>query len=335
MKQVRVLTLLLVSFAAGCFICGTVAAAPVTMKVSIGTPENNFETKEYAEWGRLIEQNSKGEVKFQLYHSSQLFRDNEVVKAIQTGGVDAGAAFAMYMENQLVPAMKVLQMPFLFGTLEEALKVLHSDIGEAMKMTAEQKGVKLLGIVSYPSPDGEGLVTKKPAKVPADVKGMVLRTIGPELAAMMKKWGAGPSFLTGSEVYMALQRGTLQGAIASVSTMVERKFYEVAPYMIMLPYASVQTYLAVNKGFFDRLTPAQQKAVIDASATIDKNNYSFAMKTMDNDLQEARSKAKMYFPNVQELAKWKEGCEDVWAETAKGNKDVAEALTKVRAMLKR
>ncbi len=179
MKRVRVLTSLVAVFVVGCFICGAVFAAPVTMKVSMGTPENHFLTKEYAEWARLIEANSKGELKVQLYHSSQLFRDNEVVKAIQTGGIDAGCAYAMYMENQLVPAMKVLQMPFLFGNLDEALKVLHSDIGESMKKTAEQKGVKLLGIVSFPSPDGEGLETIRPARVPADVKGMVLRTIGP------------------------------------------------------------------------------------------------------------------------------------------------------------
>ncbi len=152
---------------------------------------------------------------------------------------------------------------------------------------------------------------------------------------MMKKWGAGPSFLTGSEVYMALQRGTLQGSIASISSMVERKFYEVAPYMIMLPYASVQTYLAVNKGFFDRLTPAQQKAVLDASAVVDKNNYGYVMNVMKIDLEEGKKKAKVYFPSEQELAKWKEGREEVWAETAKSNKDIAEALTKVRAFLKR
>jgi C4-dicarboxylate-binding protein DctP len=336
MRKAPLATLLFAVFAAECFICGTVfAAAPVIIKVSLATPENHFLTKQYAEWGKLIEQNSKGEIKVQLYHSAQLFRDNEVVKAIQTGGIEAGCAYAMYMENQLVPSMKVLQMPFLFATLEEALRVLHSDIGESMKKAAEQKGVKLLGIVSFPSPDGEGLVTIKPAKVPSDVKGLVLRTIGPELAAMMKRWGAGPSFLTGAEVYMALQRGTLQGSIASIATLVERKLYEVAPCMIMLPYASVQTYLAINKGFFDRLSAAQQKAVVDASTVIDKNNYSMAMTTMKNDLEEGQKKAKVYFPDTTELAKWKEGCEDIWKETAEKNKDIAEVMAKVRAILKR
>jgi C4-dicarboxylate-binding protein DctP len=332
----RRIPLVMLLFAAGCLISGTVwAAPPIVMKCTVATPEHHFETKQFIEWGRLTEQNSKGEIKFQLYHSAQLFRDNEAVKAIQTGGVESGAAFAMYMQNQLVPAMKVLQAPFLFNTLEEALKVIHSDIGDGWRKVAEQKGVRLFGLVSFPSPEGEGLCTIKPAKVPADVKGMVLRTIGPELATMMKKWGAGPSFLTGAEVYMALQRGTLHGGIASVATYVERKFYEVAPHLVMLPYASVHVYIAVNKGFFDRLTPFQQKAILDASDAIDKSNYNVAMTTMKRDMEEGKQKAKIYFPSAAELAKWSEGREDVWAEMSKASKDVGDSLTKVRAMLKR
>jgi TRAP-type C4-dicarboxylate transport system substrate-binding protein len=91
----------------------------------------------------------------------------------------------------------------------------------------------------------------------------------------------------------------------------------------------------MNKGFFDRLSPAQQKAILDASAAIDKSNYNVTMTAMRNDLEEAQTKAKVHTPTAAELAKWSEGREDVWAETARSNKDVAETLTKVRALLKR
>ena len=82
-------------------------AAPVTIRFSSGAPENHFLTKQYIEWAKLIEKNSKGDMKVQVYHSAQLFRDNEVIKAVQTGALESGCAFTMYVENQLVPAMKV------------------------------------------------------------------------------------------------------------------------------------------------------------------------------------------------------------------------------------
>jgi C4-dicarboxylate-binding protein DctP len=164
---------------------------------------------------------------------------------------------------------------------------------------------------------------------------MVLRTVSPELSAIMKKWGAGPSFLTGAELYMALQRGTLQGGIASSASYVERKWYEVSPYFIMLPYGSVHNFLAVNKSFFDRLTPAQQKAIKDAGAIMDKKNYEIAMASMARDVAEVKKKGHLYVPTDAELAKWAEGSEEIWAEVARNSKDVADTLTKIRALLKR
>jgi len=55
------------------------------------------------------------------------------------------------------------------------------------------------------------------------------QTPGPDDAAVVKKWGAAPSFIPGMDVYPALQRGTLTGGIGSVMLQVDLKRYEVAP----------------------------------------------------------------------------------------------------------
>jgi len=320
----------------GAFICLSLAyAAPVTIRFSNGAPENHFLTQQYIEWGKLVEKNSKGEVKVQVYHSAQLFRDNEVIKAVQTGALEAGCAYAMYAENQLVPAMKVLMMPFLYKDLDDTMKVYRSEVGTAWKATAEQKGVKLLNLVMFPAPDDEIILTAKPVKVPADVKGTVLRVVGPETAALAQKWGAGASFISGAEVYLALQRGTVNGAFNSLTTYVERKLYEVGPYVIFLPSINVQTFIAINKGFFERLAPPQQKAILDASATIEANTQQVAEKTLKEALEEAKKKAKLYTPTAAELNLWKEGTTSIWEEMAKKNPDVAAALKKTRSILNR
>ncbi len=331
------LALLVVSFLAlAALVPGRASAAAVTIRLSTGAPEQHFITRQYAEWGKLVAQNSKGEITVQLYHSAQLFRDNEVTKAIATGGIEAGCAYAMYMENQLVPAMKVFQMPFLFQSSDEVLRVMKSDVGAAMKKTAEQKGVLLLGLIAFPSPQDTIVMTTKPVRTRDEVKGMVIRAVSPESSAIIKKWGAGPSFLTGAEVYMGLQRGTINGAVNSVTTYVERKLYEVAPHAVFLPVVAVHTFIAMNKNFFERLTPAQQKAVLDASATIENATEQAAEKAYKADIEEAKKKAKtLVFPTGPELAAWKEGADALRDELAKGNKDVADAMRSVAAVLKR
>ena len=310
-------------------------SAPVTIRFSNGAPESHFVTKQYIEWGKLIENNSKGDIKVQVYHSAQLFRDNEVIKAVQTGALESGCAFTMYAENQLVPAMKVFQFPFLFQALDDTMKVYRSEVGTAWKATAERKGVKILGLVVFPAPEDHIILTAKTVRVPADIKGMVIRGASPEHALAIKKWGAGPSFLTGAEVYLGLQRGTINGAINSLLTYMERKLYEVSPHAIFVPLTAVHTFIVMNKNVFDRLTPEQQKIILDASMTIENNTVQFALKTFKEDLEEAKKKAKLYYPTPAELSLWKEGMSSIWDDLTKANEEVSTAFKNVRAILNR
>ena len=271
MKTKALVAGLLAALALNCISPTDGHSAPVTLRFSSGAPENHFLTKQYIEWANLIEKNSKAEIKVQVYHSAQLFRDNEVIKAVQTEALESGCGFTMYIENQLVPAMKVYMMPFLFESLDETWKVYRSELGDSWKKTAEKKGVKLLAMVVMPSPDDQIVLTTKPVKVPADLSGQVIRGASPEHALAIKKWGAGPSFLTGAEVYLGLQRNTINGAINSIATYIDRKLYEVAPYVVLVPVSTVHTFIIMNKSVFDGLTPEQQKIILEASAVIENN----------------------------------------------------------------
>ena len=335
MKTRALVAGLLAALAVNCISLTDGHSAPVTIRFSSGAPENHFLTKQYIEWANLIEKNSKGEIKVQVYHSAQLFRDNEVIKAVQTEALESGCGFTMYIENQLVPAMKVYMMPFLFESLDETWKVYRSGLGDSWKKTAEKKGVKLLAMVVMPSPDDQIVLTTKPVKVPADLSGQVIRGASPEHALAIKKWGAGPSFLTGAEVYLGLQRNTINGAINSIATYTDRKLYEVAPYVVQLPVSAVHTFIIMNKSVFDGLTPEQQKIILEASAVIENNTLQIGKTTLKDSVEEAQKKAKVYTPTSAELALWKEGMPALWDEIAKDKPEVAEALKTVKGMLKR
>jgi C4-dicarboxylate-binding protein DctP len=103
-------------------------------------PPHNFIAKQAVDWAKLIEQNSNGELKVQVYDSAQLYRDHESIKGVQTGAIEAALVGSPWVGTQLVPAMRLWQIPFLFQTLEETLKVERSKIGAGMRETAEKKG---------------------------------------------------------------------------------------------------------------------------------------------------------------------------------------------------
>jgi TRAP-type C4-dicarboxylate transport system substrate-binding protein len=243
---------------------------------------------------------------------------------------------SVYAGPTLVPAFRVFQMPFLFHNVDEMAKVYHSKVGDGWKATAEKKGVKLMGLMVHPSPEDQLIATKKPIKVPADLKGMAIRVAGPDDAKVVQKWGGTPSMIPGMDVYPALQRDTLQGSIGSVMLQIELKRYEVAPYAIFLPIAGAQAYYAINKEFFDKLNPKQQKALLDASATMEKNSKAMTMKELAGAMADLKTKMKgLYTPNAQELAQWKAGMEEMWPQLVGNNQELADALKETRALLGR
>jgi TRAP-type C4-dicarboxylate transport system substrate-binding protein len=312
------------------------SAAPVTMKFSCSMPPSNFMTKQALEWAKLVEQNSGGELKVQVYDSAQLYKDPDLAKAISTGAVEGGLLASVFAGPTLVPAFRVFQMPFLFQNVDEMAKIYHSKVGDAWKATAEKKGVKLMGLMVHPSPEDQLIAAKKPIKVPADLKGMAIRVAGPDDAKVVAKWGGTPSMIPGMDVYPALQRDTLQGSIGSVMLQIELKRYEVAPYAIFLPIAGAQAYYAINKEFFDKLNPKQQKALVDASAAMEKKSKEMTMTELAGHMTELKTKMKgLYTPNAQELAQWKDGMKEMWPELVGNNQELAEALKETRAILGR
>jgi C4-dicarboxylate-binding protein DctP len=335
MKKLFVFTLVVSLFCLGA-IFTQAGAEPVTMRFSASMPAHNFMTKQCAEWAQLVEKNSDGELKVQVFDSAQLYKDPELAKAIATGAVESGILGSPFLGTQLVPTLRVFQMPYLFSTVDEMIKVYKSKVGDNWKKVAAGKGVMITGLLVHPSPEDQLIATTKPVKVPADIKGMTIRVVGPDDSALMKKYGAAPSFIPGMDVYPALQRGTLNGAIGSVALQVDLKRYEVAPYAIFLPIGGAQAYYGINKEFFDKLTPKQQKAILDAGVAMEKKTKKMTMDALAEAMIKLKANMKgIYTPTAKELAVWKEGVAELWAEQVKGNKDLEDALKETRAILKK
>jgi TRAP-type C4-dicarboxylate transport system substrate-binding protein len=222
-----------------------------TMRFSHGLPEDHFIANQYQEWATLINERSKGVLKVEIYPSAQLFKDLEVIRAIQMGTIESGGAYSFNIARS-VSEFNILDVPFLFHTTEEMLKVAKSEVGTLLIRAAEKQGIKVLAWFPFPQ-EGEGILSKKPIKVPSDCKGLVARATGPPSAQLIKLWGGGASSLSGAEVYMGLQRGTIGATFSTIETSVERKIYEVAPYSVILPWGAVFAMPLMNAEFFNKL----------------------------------------------------------------------------------
>ncbi len=307
---------------------------PQVIRFSHGFPVSHFMVDQVAAWAKAVEQRSKGALKIELYPMAQLYRDNELCRAVQMGAIEGGLTFDYTIETALSPTIKVVTLPFVFRNTNDFVKVAQSDVRTKLSEVPEKKGVKMLAWMTWPGA-GMGLALKKPARVPADVKGLVMRSPSPTYTALFKKWGVGGSYIPGTETYMALQQGTIQGSGLWMITVLERKLYEVAPHFTLLPVAGMYSVPILGKAFFEKLSPELQKIIMEESRAMEAKSGEAAERAQSRVLEFARSTGKIvpYTPTKAEMDLWGKHKEEVWKEVLKGDKEMLGLVARIREII--
>ena len=309
-----VLTIVLLTFF---FVQTGLAAASnpeYKIRCSLGPPENHFISEQFRDWANLIKEKTDGRVEVEIYYCQQLYKDAEVIEAIQTGAIEAGCVYTFRLAT-MIPEFEIFNMPMLFDTTAEEEKILNSHIGGMLAKKAETKGLKYLGWFYWPQED-LGFVSTKEIKVPGDLKGLKIRGLSVVGAKWFESLGASPAYISGAELYMAFQRGTLDAAIGQVAGMISRKQYEVAPYMICLGTSAMGSLPMINKRYFSKLPEDIQQAIIEAGTEVSAKSAEFAVNEHNKYLEQAEElKINVYFPTEEDLILWRSGVRDIWRKS--------------------
>ena len=164
------------------------------------------------------------------YPSGQLANDADMPVAIPTGVVKFGWV-TLNGWSGLIPDVKIADAPegLTMKQLEEATDA-PDGIKAVLDKKMREKGATLLAV----TPLGPTVfVTNKPAKAPSDFKGMKIRVYSEGTASLAQAIGAAPVQLPFADVYTALQRGTIDGAITGFQGVGSQKMHEVAKYLLV------------------------------------------------------------------------------------------------------
>ena len=149
---------------------------------------------------------------------------------------------------------------------------------------------------------------------------------------MYRALGVIPTEMSAGEVYMGLQRGTIDGAMSGPARWYLSKWYEVCPYLTQdysLPYMTF--WLAINYDVWKGLSPSQQKILSDAAQEVKTWARSYSAKeTQDayDQLTASKQIEKIYFFDKKEVIKLGEIVKPVMKEllTKRIGKEKADQL---------
>ena len=257
-------------------------------------PKSNLEiaSQRFVE---AIAKKTGGKVKIKHYGAGSLYNAKTIMQAIAKDQVDIGILHVAMVGRR----SPVLEFIGSFGAQgcwngDEHYYRFLDDPQTRKIATAEFEkyfNSKFLAPLSF----GKGLVGRRDKAITkvSDYKELKMRTSGTAQATMYKALGAVPVGLSSKEIYTGLQRGTIQAATSGISRWRRSKLYEVAPYLTIdptLPFLSM--WLVINQKAWAKLSPEQQKIVVDTAKEMEQWTRDFSAKETKDDLAFLKSQAK-------------------------------------------
>jgi TRAP-type transport system periplasmic protein len=246
------------------------ASAQTVMRISVSTAQNSHQGVAIDTLSKEVEKRSNGRYKIQTFYGGALGAEREAVEAVQLGTQELTWTSTGPIPN-FVPEVKVFDVPFLFRDYAHARAVMDGPIGQDMLKKFDAKGIKALAW----GENGFRHMTnnKRPINAPEDMKGLKMRTMeNPVHIQAYKGFGIIPTPMAFTEVFTALQQGTVDGQENPLSVITANKFEQVQKYLTLTGHVYSPGVFLMNKEVFDKLPPADQKIFLDAAKVAAKAN---------------------------------------------------------------
>ncbi|TYC54004.1 C4-dicarboxylate ABC transporter substrate-binding protein [Rhodobacterales bacterium] len=305
---------------------GVANAAETTLRITLQLPMSSHLGQNLLVFKDEVEKNSNGDIAVEIYDSAQLYKDKEVPAAVGSGAIEMGVvSLTRYVGD--IPAVDIFYQPFLFDTEEKVRAAVAPDspvrgpLDEAIKDT----GSTVLWWQAY---GGSIMLSKdEPIKTPDDLKGKKVRVFGKTLGDFVTVAGGAPTLISGSEQYLAYQRGTVDVGMTGISGVKARKLWEVMDTITKTNNADIEFIVVVNTDFWNGLPEDQQKIIHDAAlkAEMDVRDQ---MSGIEAEAYAAAEENGMtiYTPTDDEMAAWKEVSQPVYETYLEKTGDLGKSI---------
>jgi TRAP-type C4-dicarboxylate transport system substrate-binding protein len=273
---------------------------------------------------KYVEQKSNGRVKFEMYPASQLYKASETIKAVTSGAVEMGHV-TMDEFGTHFPMGYITYQPFLIDSDEARLSVTKGKVAAIFEKEAARVGGKIMFYMPHDKGCWIGN-NKRPLKVLKDFDGVLIRTT-PGQVPILEALGAKGVRMNVDEVYMAMQRGTVDGCLSSPSSATDRKWEDVTKYSTILDLVAVYNTALMNMNFWNKLPADIQKIMLEGNLEAEKFVQKMAKEKEDEALEILKKKTQLYVLPPDEASKWEKATTGVIDNyVKKGGPIVKEAV---------
>lgn len=210
-----------------------------------------------------VSSKTNGRIKIKVFSSGQLGSSREMIESVTLGFQEMVTEGAANL-GQWVPSISILEAPYIWRDLDHLYNVMNGPIGKKLKdELRNKKGLRVLGIFY----NGVRHVTTSNIAINSvkDMEGIKLRVPENEVfLAMAKSWGAKPTPMNFSELYLALRQNVVDGQENPLPTIDSAKLYEVQKYLILTGHIITPRLIVVSESFWQSLSKEDREIISKA-----------------------------------------------------------------------
>lgn len=232
-------------------------------------------------FSQLVEEKTSGSVKVDVFHSSQLGNEREMIEGLQLGTLDMTLVSTAPLSG-FSSQFLVFDLPYIFKTPEGAHSTVDGPVGQEIMKSLEKKGI--VGLAYWENGFRHVSNSRQELKKPADMEGMKIRTMENKIhMASFKVIGADPTPMAFGELFTALQQKTVDAQENPIPVFYTSNFFEVQDYLSLTGHFYAASPFLISKAVWKKLDDGQQQA-IKAAAEEARDYERNLIAQMDKDL---------------------------------------------------
>lgn len=197
-----------------------------------------------------------------FFGAAQLGKDKDVQQKLKLGTIDLALLTSTLPTH--VSEMALFELPFLVSDRNHVAKIEEQVFWPYIAPAAEKKGYKVIGFWE----NGFRNITnsKRPINEPSDLAGLKVRTPNSSWRVkMFKNWGANPTPMGFSEVFIGLQTGVIDGQENPYTNIYAAKLQEVQGYLSVTNHVYTPAYLTAGARHYGK-HPEEVREILEQSA---------------------------------------------------------------------
>ena len=227
----------------------------IELVMAVNGTDIQIDSRVADKFAELVKEASDGNVTIDVYPNDQLAGGNSTkgIEMIAGGGVDL-AAYATCVMAVIDEQLSVATIPWIFDDYKHAREVIDGTGGEYYAERLEAKGITYLG--SFHNGFRQITNSKREVCTPDVVKRLKIRVPGSEVyMKFFKTLGADPVAMSWSEVFTAIQQGTIDGQENGVCITESAKMDEIQDYLTLWNYTYENDLFVANTEIWESLEP--------------------------------------------------------------------------------